>query len=131
MSKQEFEQLWELQERQAELRRHVVQLTSQITSGEKERAVLDITIHEMDNMPENMKTYVAAGKMFLLRPKDDLRSDFINGKIESRKRDDDRNRLRTQFLNKLREGEARIDELADQIEVLRAKASHDQNEKVP
>ncbi|KAI0566939.1 Prefoldin [Gracilaria domingensis] len=122
MSKQELDQLWELQECQAELRRHVVQLTSQINSAEKERAVLDITVKEIEKMPDDMKTYVGVGKMFVLRQKEKLRSDFVESNAESLKKDQDRKQLRNQFLSKLRENENRIDELADQIEAARAKA---------
>ncbi|PXF50001.1 putative prefoldin subunit 1 [Gracilariopsis chorda] len=124
MSKQDLDQLWELQERQAELRRHVLQLTSQINSAEKERTILDVTVQEIDNMPPDVKTYVGLGKMFVLQPKSDLRSDFVHEKNESVKKDEDRKRLRKQFLSKLSENENRIDELADQIEATRAKAAN-------
>ncbi|CAN8074165.1 unnamed protein product [Agarophyton chilense] len=122
MSKQELDQLWELQECQAELRRHVVQLTSQINLAEKERAILDITVNELDKMPEDIRTYVGVGKMFVLRRKENVKSDFVENNSESLKKDQDRKRLRSQFLSKLRENESRIDELADQIEAARAKA---------
>lgn len=123
MSKQDLDQLWELQERQAELRRHVLHLTSQINSAEKERSILDVTVQEIDNMPPNVKTYFGLGKMFVLQPKSDLRSEFVNENNESLRKDEDRKRLRKQFLKKLSENENRIDELADQIEAARAKAA--------
>lgn len=122
MSKQEIEQLWELQGRQAELRRHVMQLTSQINVAERERSILDITVREMDAMPDNTNTYMAVGKMFALSPKDELRTELTQAKDESLKKDEGRNSLRDQFMTKLKESENRIDELANQIETARSKA---------
>lgn len=121
MSKQEIEQLWELQGRQAELRRHVMQLTSQINVAERERTILDITVREMDAMPGDTKTYMAVGKMFALSPKDELRGDLTQAKDESLKKDEGRKSLRDQFMTKLKESENRIDELANQIDASRSK----------
>lgn len=122
MSQQEIEQLWELQGRQAELRRHVLQLTSQINVAQRERSVLGITVRELDAMPNESKVYMAVGKMFALNPKDELRSELVQAREESLKKDDDRKRLRDQFVNKLRESEDRIGELANQIDLSRSKA---------
>lgn len=121
MSKQDLDQLWELQGRQAELRRHVLQLTSQINIAERERSVIDITVKEMDVMADNTKVYMAVGKMFAFSPKDELRNDLIQAREESIRKDENRKTLREQFLSKLRESENRIDEMADQIEAARAK----------
>lgn len=122
MSQQEIEQLWELQGRQAELRRHVLQLTSQINVAQRERSILDITVRELDSMPSESKVYMAVGKTFALNPKDELRAELVQAREGSLKKDDDRKRLRDQFMNKLRESEDRIDELANQIDLLRSKA---------
>lgn len=122
MSKQDVEQLWELQGRQAELRRHVMQLTSQINVAERERSILDITVREMDAMPEQTKTYMAIGKMFAFSPKDQLRRELLQAKEESFKKDEGRSTLRDQFVTKLKESENRIDEIAKQIEDSRARA---------
>lgn len=122
MSKQEVEQLWELQGRQAELRRHVMQLTSQINVAERERSILDITVREMDAMPQDTKTYMAIGKMFAFAPKEQLRTQLLQAKDESLKKDEGRGSLRDQFISKLKESEHRIDDLATQIEEARAKA---------
>lgn len=122
MSKQDVEQLWELQGRQAELRRHVMQLTSQINVAERERSILDITVREMDAMPDQTKTYMAIGKMFAFAPKDQLRGELLQAKEESFKKDEGRSTLRDQFVTKLKESENRIDEIAKQIEDSRARA---------
>lgn len=125
MSKQDIEQLWELQGRQAELRRHVLQLTSQINIAQRECNVLDITVRELDAMPKETKVYMAVGKMFALNPKDELRTELVQAREKTLKRDDDRRRLREQFVNKLKESEDRIDELANLIDLSRSKARED------
>lgn len=123
MSKQELDQLWELQGRQAELRRHVLQLTSQLNSAERERSVIDITMREMDAMPDSTNMYMSVGKMFVLTPKQEMHASLSDTKKDSIKRDEGRTSLREQFLVKLKESENRIDELAHQIEATRAKTS--------
>lgn len=122
MSKQDIDQLWELQGRQAELRRHVLQLTSQINMAERERSVIDITVREMDAMQDDTKVYMAVGKMFALKPKEDLKKDLIKERDESLSKDEGRKSLRDQFVTKLKESESRIDELAYQIDAARSKA---------
>lgn len=123
MSKSELDQLWELQGRQAELRRHVLQLTSQLSMAERERAVIDISVREMDAMPNDTRMYMSVGKMFVLSSKQQLRTDLLNSKDQSLKRDQGRKSLREQFIQKLRESETRIDEIVDQIDAVRSKAS--------
>lgn len=125
MSKAELDQLWELQGRQAELRRHVVQLTSQLNAAERERTVIDITVREMDAMPDDTNMYMGVGKMFVLTPKQEMRDTLTQAKDESLTIDDGRISLREQFLVKLKESEQRTDELAHQIEAARVKASMD------
>lgn len=123
MSKAELDQLWELQGRQAELRRHVLQLTSQLSMAERERAVIDISVREMDAMPDDTRMYMSVGKMFVLSSKQQLRTDLLDSKDQSLKRDQGRKSLREQFIQKLRESETRIDEIVDQIDAVRSKAS--------
>lgn len=122
MSKSELDQLWELQGRQAELRRHVMQLTSQLNTSERERSIIDITVREMDSMEDDTNTFMSVGKMFVMTPKQELRDFLITDKQECIKRDDGRTTLREQFLVKLKESEYRIDELARQIEAVRVEA---------
>lgn len=131
MSKAELDQLWELQGRQAELRRHVVQLTSQLNAAERERTVIDITVREMDAMPDHTNMYMGVGKMFVLTPKQEMRDTLTQAKDESLTIDDGRISLREQFLVKLKESEQRIDELAHQIEAARVKASMDSRSSKP
>lgn len=119
--------MWELQGRQAELRRHVLQLTSQINTAERERSMLDITVKEMDAMPDQTRVYMAVGKMFALRKKKQLRSDLIAARDDSQKKDEGRKSLRDQFMTKLKESENLIDEVTEQIEAARMKASGNQN----
>lgn len=121
MAQQDIEQLWELQTRQSELRRHVVQLTSQLNTGERERGMLDLTIREMKNMDAAAKVYKPIGKMFVLTPKDKLHDEFVEVKKESAKRDENRVALREQFVAKLKESESKSEELATKIEVTRTK----------
>lgn len=123
MSKQQIDQLWDLQGRQAELRRHVMQLTSQINLAERERSILDVTVRELDVMPDDIKVYMSVGKMFALTPKNELRGDLVLSKEDSVKKDKDRKSLRDQFINKLKESETRIDEVAASIDATRAQAS--------
>lgn len=131
MSKAELDQLWELQGRQAELRRHVVQLTSQLNAAERERTVIDITVREMDAMLDDTNMYMGVGKMFVLTPKQEMRDTLTQAKDESLTIDDGRISLREQFLVKLKESEQRIDELAHQIEAARVKASMDSRSSKP
>eukprot|EP00177_Eucheuma_denticulatum_P002830 GFKZ01005074.1.p1 GENE.GFKZ01005074.1~~GFKZ01005074.1.p1 ORF type:complete len:125 (+),score=28.71 GFKZ01005074.1:334-708(+) len=119
MSQQEVEQLWEMQSRQAGFRRHVMQLTSQINVANRERSVFDITVRELDAMPDQTKVYMAVGQMYALSPKDELRADLVKKRDESLRKDDEWKRLRDQFITKLKESEERIDELANQIDVSR------------
>lgn len=121
MSQQQIEQLWELQTRQSELRRHVVQLTTQLSAGERERAMLDVTVREMDAMPREAKVYKPVGKMFVLAPKEQLRGEFLELKQESTKRDTGRMSLREQFVSKLKDSEKQSEDLAKRIEAARAK----------
>lgn len=121
MSKSELDQLWELQGRQAELRRHVLQLTSQLAVAERERAVIDISVREMDAMADDTRMYMSVGKMFVLSSKQGLRTDLLNSKEQSLQRDQGRKSLREQFIQKLRESETRIDEIVDQIDAARSK----------
>lgn len=121
MSTPEVEQLWELQGQQAQLRRHVLQLTSQLNVAARERGILDITIREMDSMNNQTKVYMAIGKMFALNPKDELKTQLIETRNESMKKDEDRKKLRDKFVARLRDSENRIDELACQIDQSRAK----------
>lgn len=123
MSKQELDQLWELQGRQAELRRHVLQLTSQLNNAERERSVIDITMREIDAMPDSTKMYMGVGKMFVFSKKQEMSASLSEAKDESIKRDEGRTSLREQFLVKLKESENRIDELAHQIEAARVKTA--------
>lgn len=84
--------------------------------------MIDITVREMDVMPDDTKVYMTVGKMFALTPKDELRGDLIKARHESLTKDDGRKSLRDQFMTKLRESEDRIDELANQIDAARSKA---------
>lgn len=96
-----------------------MQLTSQINLANRERSILDITVRELDAMPNQTKVYMAVGQMYALSPKDELRAELVQTRDESLRKDDDRKRLRDQFINKLKESEERIDELANQIDVSR------------
>lgn len=121
MAQQDVEQLWELQTRQSELRRHVVQLTNQLNSGERERAVLDVTLKEMDNIGEDTPVYKPIGKMFVLAPKDKLITDFKQAKSSSAKRDESKLKLREQFVTKLKDSEKMSEDIAEKIEAARKK----------
>jgi len=123
MSKQQIDLLWDLQGRQAELRRHVMQLTSQINLAERERSILDVTVRELDAMSDDTNVYMSVGKMFALSPKDELRGDLVRSRDESVKKDDGHKSLRDQFMTKLKESEQRVDEVAAQIEATRAQAA--------
>jgi chaperonin cofactor prefoldin len=109
---QMIEQLWELQTRQTELRRHVVQLSSQLTSAAKEREILDITVREMDRLPADTRTYRAIGKMFVLSNAKGLRTELVDIKTDSAKNDESRLALRDQFVAKLKDAEAQSEQLA-------------------
>lgn len=122
MAKSELDQLWELQGRQAELRRHVLQLTSQLNAAERDRAIIDISVKEIDAMPHNTRMFMGLGKMFVLTEKQKFRSNLLETKEESLKKDQGRTSLREQFIQKLRESESRIDEIVDQIEAARSNA---------
>lgn len=106
-----IEQLWELQTRQTELRRHVVQLSTQLSAAAKEREVTDITIRELDSFPPTTDTYRVVGKMFVLIEKDTLRADLVAAKEESLKQDETRSLLRDQFVGKLKDAETQANRL--------------------
>lgn len=121
MAQQDVEQLWELQTRQSELRRHVVQLTTQLNAGERERGVLDVTLKEMENIGDDTPVYKPVGKMFVLAPKDKLIGEFKEAKLASAKRDEGKLKLREQFVTKLKDSEKKSDDIAEKIEAARKK----------
>lgn len=104
--------MWELQTRTTELRRHVVQLSSQLSAAQKDRDILTVTTSELDKLPASTRTYRAVGKMFALADRDTLRGDLEESVAESKKRDDARAVLRDQFVGKLKDAEAQADALA-------------------
>lgn len=122
MAQQDIEQLWELQTRQSELRRHVVQLTTQLNAGERERAMLDVTLKGMGSMGDDAKMYKPLGKMFVLAPKSKLEHEFKEAKRDGAKRDEGKLKLREQFVNKLKESEKASEEIAERIEAVRSKS---------
>lgn len=107
-----IEQLWDLQTRQTELRRHVVQLSTQLSAASKEREVADLTVRELDRLPSSTTTYRVVGKMFVLIDRNTLRSDLTVAKEESLKQDESRTALRDQFVDKLKDAEAQAHQLA-------------------
>lgn len=123
MAQQDIEQLWELQTRQSELRRHVVQLSTQLNSGERERAVLDFTLKEMDNIEDDVPVYKPVGKMFVVAPKKKLMEEFKQAKDESSERDENKLKLREQFVEKLKDSEKMSEDVAAKIEAARRKNS--------
>jgi chaperonin cofactor prefoldin len=108
---QMIEQLWELRTRQTELRRHVVQLSSQLSSASKERDILDVTVGELDNLEPGTRTFRAVGKMFVIAQQDVLRKDLVDSKNASAKRDESRVVLRDQFVSKLKDTDAQTEAL--------------------
>lgn len=108
----QVEQMWELQNRTTELRRHVVQLSSQLSAAQKDRDILAVTTSELDKLPPSTRTYRVVGKMFALADRDTLRADLLESVAESKKRDDGRGILRDQFVGKLKDAEAQADALA-------------------
>jgi prefoldin subunit 1 len=113
---QMIEQLWELQTRQTELRRHLVQLTNQLSSAAKERDVIDVTIREMEQLPRDTRTYRVVGKMFVVTEPADLRAELLDIKGESERRDEGRLALRDQFVARLKDTEAQADMLASNMQ---------------
>jgi chaperonin cofactor prefoldin len=108
----QVEQMWELQTRTTELRRHVVQLSSQLSAAAKDRDILTVTVSELDKLPSPTRTYRAVGKMFALADRATLRTDLEDSVAESKKRDEGRAALRDQFVGKLKDAEAQADQLA-------------------
>lgn len=123
MAQQDIEQLWELQTRQSELRRHVVQLSTQLNTGERERAVLDFTLKEMGNIGDDVAVYKPVGKMFVVAPREKLMEEFRGAKEESSKRDENKLKLREQFVEKLKDSEKMSEDVAGKIEAARRKNS--------
>lgn len=107
-----IEQLWELQTKQAELRRHVVQLSNQINSEKRERQSFQIAVDEMDRLAPDTSTYRAIGKMFVLQDPKELREALVEAGKASEKRDESRQMLRDQFVTKLKDTEEQADQLA-------------------
>jgi chaperonin cofactor prefoldin len=112
----QMEQMWELQTQTTGLRRHVVQLSSQLSSGQKERDVLAVTVAELDKLPPTTRTFRAVGKMFALAGREALRNDLEEGVAQSKKRDEGRAALRDQFMGKLKDAEAQAEQLAAAME---------------
>lgn len=108
----QMEQLWELQTRTTELRRHVVQLTAQLASAEKERQILAVTLCALEALPEGTRTYRAVGRMFALNEGADLRRDLESSAAESEKQSATKTALRDQFASKLKDAEAQAEQLA-------------------
>lgn len=112
----QVEQMWELQNRTTELRRHVVQLSSQLSAAQKDREILAVTTSELDKLPPATRTYRAVGKMFALADRDTLRADLLKSVEESKKRDDGKGVLRDQFVGKLKDAEAQAEALATSMQ---------------
>lgn len=107
-----MDQLWELQTRTTELRRHVVQLSSQLSSADKERQILGVTLTALDALPENTRTYRAVGRMFALNDRAELRRDLEASCADSEKQSVARTALRDQFASKLKDAEGQAEQLA-------------------
>lgn len=110
-----MEQMMELNNRQNELRRHVMQLTQQLANGDRERAIARVTLDELERLSPNTKTYKTIGKMYLLEDQDKIKADLVKAKDDSGSADEDRLKLREQFVNKLKESEAQSEELATSV----------------
>lgn len=111
-----MEQMWELQTRTTELRRHVVQLSSQLSAGEKDRAIMTVTVSELQKLPPTTRTFRAVGKMFALSERGALCRELEDSVEMSITRDEDRTVLRDQFIGKLKDAESQADQLAAQMQ---------------
>eukprot|EP01132_Coremiostelium_polycephalum_P006064 gene6064-7554_t len=66
----------ELREKLINLNRNSNTLRQKIQSTDTDKQRCLITLKEIETLPPQTKTYKAIGKMFLLSPKDSLRSDL-------------------------------------------------------
>lgn len=112
----QMEQMYELRNRTTSLRRHVINLSSQLSAGDKDRSIMTVTVSELGKLPASTRTFRAVGKMFALTPRDDLCDELEDAVEMSKKRDDGRVLLRDQFAGKLKEAEAAADQLAGQMQ---------------
>ena len=110
-----MDQLVDLTNRQNELRKHVMQLTQQLASGDRERAVTTLTLRELEGLGAETKTYKAIGKAYVLEDQKELKKELEKEKESSAVRDKDRLKLRDQFVDKLKGSEKQSQELAAQI----------------
>lgn len=107
-----MDQMWELQTRTTSLRRHVVQLSSQLSAADKDRSIMGVTVDELGKLPSSTRTFRAIGKMFVLAPRDELCKALVDSVAKSKTRDEARLVLRDQFVGKLKDAETQADQLA-------------------
>ncbi|OSX70617.1 hypothetical protein BU14_0709s0001 [Porphyra umbilicalis] len=107
----QMEQLRELQNRSMELRRHLTQLSGQVEAAAHERQALERTLKELSAMKPETETYKVIGKMFLLQTQAEL-TDQVTAELgEAVSSVEMRLKLRSQFVEKLKENELGIEEL--------------------
>lgn len=106
-----MEQLRELQNRSMELRRHLTQLSGQVDAAAHERQALERTLKELSAMKPETETYKVIGKMFLLQSQAELSAQVTAELAEAVSSVESRLKLRSQFVEKLKENESEIEEL--------------------
>jgi len=106
----------ELQNRSMEMRQHVVRISNQVATMERDQTVAQITINHLETLPPGTVTYRPLGKCFVLEPREEL-TIRMNNAIEKNGREAEvKLKLRQQFVDKLKENEDQLEELMDQIE---------------
>eukprot|EP00293_Proteomonas_sulcata_P000672 CAMPEP_0184322340 /NCGR_PEP_ID=MMETSP1049-20130417/124021_1 /TAXON_ID=77928 /ORGANISM="Proteomonas sulcata, Strain CCMP704" /LENGTH=126 /DNA_ID=CAMNT_0026643443 /DNA_START=94 /DNA_END=471 /DNA_ORIENTATION=+ len=74
LSEEQQEQLGALQEKFTAQRKQLVQIHNNMIVFDKEKKRHLLTIDELEKLPEEVKTYKAVGKMFIMEPFSDIKT---------------------------------------------------------
>eukprot|EP00189_Rhodosorus_marinus_P010136 CAMPEP_0184740082 /NCGR_PEP_ID=MMETSP0315-20130426/3064_1 /TAXON_ID=101924 /ORGANISM="Rhodosorus marinus, Strain UTEX LB 2760" /LENGTH=128 /DNA_ID=CAMNT_0027209489 /DNA_START=73 /DNA_END=459 /DNA_ORIENTATION=- len=116
LDKAMVDQVVELGNRVHEIRRHLSQITMQLQNAERERAIARLSLNHIDQLPESTNTYKPIGKMFVLENKEDLKRQLNESMKQSAEDSAAKTSLRDQFVTKLKENEAQVEELTAQLQ---------------
>ncbi|KAJ8908908.1 hypothetical protein NDN08_005610 [Rhodosorus marinus] len=116
LDKATVDQVMELGNRVNEIRRHLSQITMQLQNAERERAIARLSLNHLDQLPETTNTFKPVGKMFVLEDKEGLKQQLNESMKQSAEDSAAKASLRDQFVAKLKENEAQVEELTAQLQ---------------
>mmetsp|Transcript_40566 Transcript_40566/g.160881 ORF Transcript_40566/g.160881 Transcript_40566/m.160881 type:complete len:99 (-) Transcript_40566:450-746(-) len=88
----------------------------QLQNAERERAIARLSLNHLEQLPDSTNTFKPVGKMFVLEDKEDLKQQLNESMKQSAEESVAKTSLRDQFLSKLKENEAQVEELTAQLQ---------------